>query len=373
MATRASLPGADDLHLQQFHTLFRTEQYLEAAKLALGEIVSALERVSKELVSPAGERRKKKKKEAKQLDEDGGGMEGLGLRKIDDAEEEEEPELQPLLNEILLMPPTLSLRLENCSLKTSTLEMLAQGVRGSELRHLSVRRDTISNAGTAALALVLKDYPDMMSSSGTLGDGSGVGLGVEGSGAGSGSGMEGGNSGGVPIGPSYAVRSGSLPLSASGRVNQGISTTAGAPATVRKDPRRISYLLSPTESAASSNVSSSDATSVLGVGGSGQMTTALSPVLPDVADIVSSPQGGVTSKRMNPAAFGGVSNGTSRPSWDDNRANRTGGNDRESERSMTMEDSRLATGRQGYASGYDPAMVICFLFHLLAIGRHCRH
>ncbi|KAE8211212.1 hypothetical protein CF327_g5018 [Tilletia walkeri] len=349
-------------------------------KVALGEIVSALERAPKELVSPAGERRKKK--EAKQLDVEDGGVEGLGLRKVDDAEEEEEPELQPLLDEIPLMPvasllrsydassstssittPTAhysqlsSLRLENCSLKTSTLEMLAQGVRGSELRHLSLRRNKISNAGAAALALVLKDYPDMMSSSGSLGDGSGVGLGVEGSGAGSG--MEGGNSGGVPMGPSYAVRSGSLPLSASGRVNQGISTTAGGAGTVRKDPRRTSYLLSPTESATSSNVSSSDATSVSGGGGGsgGQMTTVLSPVLPAVPDIVSSPQGGVTSKRMNPAAFGGVSNGTSRPSWDDDRANRTGGNDRESEWSMTMEDSRLATGRQGYASGYDPAML----------------
>ncbi|CAD6903869.1 unnamed protein product [Tilletia controversa] len=34
MATRASLPGADDLYLQQFHTLFSTGQYLEAAKCA---------------------------------------------------------------------------------------------------------------------------------------------------------------------------------------------------------------------------------------------------------------------------------------------------------------------------------------------------
>ncbi|KAE8215105.1 hypothetical protein CF319_g9038, partial [Tilletia indica] len=40
----------------------------------------------------------------------------------------------------------------------STLEMLAQGVRGSELRHLSLRRNTISNAGAAAIALVLKDF-----------------------------------------------------------------------------------------------------------------------------------------------------------------------------------------------------------------------
>ncbi|KAE8215106.1 hypothetical protein CF319_g9039 [Tilletia indica] len=173
--------------------------------------------------------------------------------------------------------------------------------------------------------------------------------------------MEGGTSGGVPMGPSYAVRSGSLPFSASGRVNQGISTTMGGAATVRKDSRRTSYLLSPTESAASSNVSSSDATSVSGGGGGdsgGQMMTVLSPVLAAVPDIVSSPQGGVTSKWMNPAAFGGVSNGTSRPSWDEDRANnRSGSLDRESGRSMTMKDSRLATGRQGYASGYDPAML----------------
>ncbi|KAE8217073.1 hypothetical protein CF319_g8755 [Tilletia indica] len=169
--------------------------------------------------------------------------------------------------------------------------------------------------------------------------------------------MEGDTSGGVPMGPSYAVRSGSLPLSASGHVNQGISTSTGGAATVRKDPRRTSYLLSPTDSAASSNVSSSDATSISG-GSGGQMTTVLSPVLPAVPDIVSSPQGGVTSKRWNLAAFGGVSNGTSRPSWDEDRANnRSGSLDRESERSMTMKDSRLATGRQGYASGYDPAML----------------
>ncbi|KAE8217523.1 hypothetical protein CF326_g9417 [Tilletia indica] len=73
----------------------------------------------------------------------------------------------------------------------------------------------------------------------------------------------------------------------------------GGAATVRKDPRRTSYLLSPTESATSSNVSSSDATSVSGGGGGsgGQMTTVLSPVLPAVRDVVSSPQGGVTSKR----------------------------------------------------------------------------
>ncbi|KAE8210344.1 hypothetical protein CF326_g10035 [Tilletia indica] len=104
--------------------------------------------------------------------------------------------------------------------------------------------------------------------------------------------MEGGTSGGVPMGPSYAVRSGSLPLSPSGHVDQGISTSTGGAATVRKDPRRTSYLLSPTESATSSNVSSSDATSVSGGGGGsgGQTTTVLSPV--QIAAIVHARAGG---------------------------------------------------------------------------------
>ncbi|KAE8216959.1 hypothetical protein CF326_g9627, partial [Tilletia indica] len=280
-------------------------------QVALGEIVSALERAPKELVSPAGERRRKK--EAKQLNEDGGGMEGPELRKVDDAEEEEEPELQPFAGRdsahACRVSPALVRRFLQ---RVCILTYRTHGTLQPTLLPPSgkLQRNTISNAGAAAIALVLKDYPDMISFSGTLGDESGFGLGVEGSGARSGSGsrMEGGTSGGVPMRPSFAVRSGSLPLSASEHVNQGISTTKGGTATVRKDPRRTSYLLSPTDSAASSNVSSSDATSVSGGGGGGsggQMTTVLSPVLAAVPDIVSSPQGGVTSKRMNLAAFGG--------------------------------------------------------------------
>lgn len=53
-----------------------------------------------------------------------------------------------------------SLRLENCGLKTASLEMLAQNVRFSKLCHLSLRRNRISNVGAVALAIMLKDYPD---------------------------------------------------------------------------------------------------------------------------------------------------------------------------------------------------------------------
>lgn len=59
-------------------------------------------------------------------------------------------------------PPSsvISLRLENCGLKTAALEILAQGVRRSDLRHLSLRRNRINQLGTVALAIMLKDYPD---------------------------------------------------------------------------------------------------------------------------------------------------------------------------------------------------------------------
>ncbi|PWN34844.1 RNI-like protein [Meira miltonrushii] len=53
-----------------------------------------------------------------------------------------------------------SLRLENCGLKTSSLELLSQSIRFSELCHLSLRRNRINQFGAVALALMLKDYPD---------------------------------------------------------------------------------------------------------------------------------------------------------------------------------------------------------------------
>lgn len=53
-----------------------------------------------------------------------------------------------------------SLRLENCGLKTASLEMLSHTVRSSDLCHLSLRRNRINQVGAVALALMLKDYPD---------------------------------------------------------------------------------------------------------------------------------------------------------------------------------------------------------------------
>lgn len=55
-----------------------------------------------------------------------------------------------------------SLRLENCGLKSSSLEMLSNAVRFSDLNHLSLRRNRVGQMGAVALALMLKDYPDAM-------------------------------------------------------------------------------------------------------------------------------------------------------------------------------------------------------------------
>ncbi len=60
-------------------------------------------------------------------------------------------------------PPTsaiISLRLENCGLKAASLEMLSQSVRFSDIRHLSLRRNKIGQLASVALAIMLKDYPD---------------------------------------------------------------------------------------------------------------------------------------------------------------------------------------------------------------------
>ncbi|KAJ1026872.1 hypothetical protein NDA16_002168 [Ustilago loliicola] len=60
-------------------------------------------------------------------------------------------------------PPSsaiISLRLENCGLKAVSLEMLSQAVRFSDIRHLSLRRNKIGQLASVALAIMLKDYPD---------------------------------------------------------------------------------------------------------------------------------------------------------------------------------------------------------------------
>ncbi|KAH9950799.1 RNI-like protein [Amylocystis lapponica] len=54
----------------------------------------------------------------------------------------------------------VSLRLDDCSLKPAALDSLANAVRKSSLRNISLRHNRISATGAVALALMIKDYPD---------------------------------------------------------------------------------------------------------------------------------------------------------------------------------------------------------------------
>lgn len=55
-----------------------------------------------------------------------------------------------------------SLRLENASLRTQTLEVLSHAIRSpdSRIKHLSLRRNKITALGAVALAVMLRDHPD---------------------------------------------------------------------------------------------------------------------------------------------------------------------------------------------------------------------
>ncbi|KIJ24330.1 hypothetical protein M422DRAFT_274922, partial [Sphaerobolus stellatus SS14] len=59
-------------------------------------------------------------------------------------------------------PPSslLSLRMDDCSLRPASLEILAHAVRTSPLRNISLRHNRINATGAVALALMIKDYPD---------------------------------------------------------------------------------------------------------------------------------------------------------------------------------------------------------------------
>ncbi|KAG8883926.1 hypothetical protein FRB97_005600 [Tulasnella sp. 331] len=56
----------------------------------------------------------------------------------------------------------VSLRLDECGLRAGSLEVLAQAIRPSCVRHLSLRANRIGPTGAVALALMIKDYPDSM-------------------------------------------------------------------------------------------------------------------------------------------------------------------------------------------------------------------
>ncbi|KAG6371077.1 hypothetical protein JVT61DRAFT_10616 [Boletus reticuloceps] len=64
-------------------------------------------------------------------------------------------------------PGLVSLRLDDCSLRPNALEALARVVRTSSLRNISLRHNkiTATGGGAVALALMIRDYPDIVSGS----------------------------------------------------------------------------------------------------------------------------------------------------------------------------------------------------------------
>ncbi|KAG5644426.1 hypothetical protein DXG03_008521 [Asterophora parasitica] len=62
-------------------------------------------------------------------------------------------------------PGLVSLRLDDCQLRPPTLEILSRAVRTSSLRNISIRHNRINATGAVALALMIRDYPDVMPSS----------------------------------------------------------------------------------------------------------------------------------------------------------------------------------------------------------------
>ncbi|TFK18854.1 RNI-like protein [Coprinopsis marcescibilis] len=56
----------------------------------------------------------------------------------------------------------VSLRMDDCSLRPASLETLCRAVRTSSLRNISLRHNKISASGGVALALMIRDYPDVV-------------------------------------------------------------------------------------------------------------------------------------------------------------------------------------------------------------------
>ncbi|KAF8637057.1 hypothetical protein AX16_010912 [Volvariella volvacea WC 439] len=59
-------------------------------------------------------------------------------------------------------PGLTSLRLDDCSLRPAALEVLCRAVRTSSLNHISLRQNRITQASGVALALMIRDYPDVV-------------------------------------------------------------------------------------------------------------------------------------------------------------------------------------------------------------------
>ncbi|KNZ78735.1 Leucine-rich repeat-containing protein 68 [Termitomyces sp. J132] len=59
----------------------------------------------------------------------------------------------------------VSLRIDDCQLRPAALEALSRAVRTSSLRNISLRHNRINAAGAVALALMIRDYPDVVPAS----------------------------------------------------------------------------------------------------------------------------------------------------------------------------------------------------------------
>ncbi|GAA6018758.1 hypothetical protein JCM11491_003437 [Sporobolomyces phaffii] len=97
-----------------------------------------------------------------------GALDPVGERDSSEQEEEDQRELEPLFEVAPLLREekedgqagsVLSLRLENCGLRGQPLEVLAQGVRVSSLKHISLRRNRINTASAVFVALMIRDFP----------------------------------------------------------------------------------------------------------------------------------------------------------------------------------------------------------------------
>ncbi|KAJ8514493.1 hypothetical protein ONZ45_g7986 [Pleurotus djamor] len=59
-------------------------------------------------------------------------------------------------------PGIASLRLDDCNLRHAALETLCRAVRTSSLKNISLRYNKINQTGAVALALMIRDYPDVV-------------------------------------------------------------------------------------------------------------------------------------------------------------------------------------------------------------------
>ncbi|EIN04586.1 hypothetical protein PUNSTDRAFT_47270 [Punctularia strigosozonata HHB-11173 SS5] len=59
-------------------------------------------------------------------------------------------------------PGLESLRMDDCGLRGGSLEVLSQAVRTSSLKNVSLRLNRIGPSGAVAIALMIKDYPDIL-------------------------------------------------------------------------------------------------------------------------------------------------------------------------------------------------------------------